>query len=58
MRIEFKPSFNKSINSFSAKEKEEIKEASMQLIDMLSQDRDIHKGVGLKRLRKDFWEAR
>ena len=28
------------------------------LVDMLSRDRAIHKGVGLKRLRGSFWEAR
>ena len=25
---------------------------------MLSRDRGIHKGIGLKRLRGDFWEVR
>ena len=25
---------------------------------MLSQDREIHKGLGLKRLRGNFWEVR
>lgn len=58
MRFEFKPSFKRSIKSFPEKEKEEIKEVSIQLIDMLSQDRSVHKGVGLKRLRGDFWEIR
>ncbi|MDD3375717.1 MAG: hypothetical protein PHY73_08380 [Candidatus Omnitrophica bacterium] len=58
MRFEFKPSFKRSIKFFSEKEKEKIKEVSIQLIDMLSQDRSIHKGVGLRRLRGDFWEIR
>jgi len=58
MRFEFKPSFKRSIKSFPEKEKEEIKEVSTQLIDMLSRDRSVHKGVGLKRLRGDFWEIR
>jgi len=58
MRFEFKPSFKRSIKSFPEKEKEEIKEVSTQLIDMLSRDRSVHKGVGLKRLREDFWEIR
>ena len=44
MRFEFKPSFNRSIKSFSSKEKDEIKEVASQLIDMLSRDRSIHKG--------------
>ena len=58
MRIEFKPSFERSIKSFPEKEKEEIKKVAIQLIDILSRDRNIHKGVGLTRLRKNFWEVR
>lgn len=58
MRFQFKPSFDRSVKSFHGREKEEIKKVALQLIDMLSQDREIHKGVGLKRLRGDFWEAR
>lgn len=58
MRFEFKPSFKRSIKSFSSKEKDEIKEVAAQLIDMLSRDRSIHKGTGLKRLRGSFWEVR
>ena len=58
MKFEFKPSFKRSIKSFPNKEREEIKAVSIQLIDMLSRDRSIHKGVGLKRLRGDFWEVR
>ena len=58
MRIEFKPSFERSIKSFSEKEKEEIKRVAIQSIDILSHDRNIHKGVGLTRLRKNFWEVR
>ena len=58
MRFEFKPSFKRSLKSFPDKEKEEIKEVASQLITMLSRDRSVHKGVGLKRLREDFWEVR
>ena len=58
MRFEFKPSFERSIKSFSMFEKSEIKEAAAQLIDILSRDRQIHQGLGLKRLRDDFWELR
>ncbi len=58
MKFEFKPSFKRSIKPFSGKEKAEIKEVALQLIDMLSQDQSIHKGIGLKRLRDDFWEVR
>ena len=58
MRFEFKPSFERSIKSLPASEKADVKEAASQLIDVLSKDRQIHQGLGLKRLRRDFWEAR
>ncbi len=58
MRFDFKPSFDRSIKQFPDKTKEEIKDVALQLIDILSHDRYIHKGIGLKRLRADFWEVR
>jgi len=58
MRFEFKPSFDKSVKRFRCKEKEEIKNTALQAIDILSQDKLIHKGIGLKRLKGDFWEIR
>ncbi len=58
MRFEFKPSFERSLKSFPPPDKSEIKEAAAQLIDVLSRDRQIHHGLGLKRLRGDFWELR
>ena len=58
MRFEFKPSFDRSIKSLSQTEKIEVKEAAFQLIDVLSKDRQIHQGLGLKRLMGNFWEVR
>ena len=58
MRFEFKPSFDRSVKSCHSKQKEEIKQASLQAVDILSQDREIHKGSGLKRLKGDYWEIR
>ena len=58
MRFEFKPSFECSIKSFAISERTDVKEVTSQLIDVLSADRQIHQGLGLKRLRGDFWEAR
>lgn len=58
MRFEFKPSFERSIRQLPDKEKQEIKEVAIQLVDILSRDQHISKGIGLKRLRGDFWEAR
>ena len=57
MRVEFKPSFDRSIKQFPAREKEDIKKVAAQFIDILSHDRHIHEGLGLKRLRGDFWET-
>ncbi len=58
MRFEFKPLFDRSVKSFHDSEKEEIKGLAIQLVQMLSRDREIHKGIGLKRLKGNFWEAR
>ena len=58
MRFEFKLSFNKSVKSFHGRQKEEIKQAAIQAIDILAQDRETHKGIGLTRLKGDFWEIR
>jgi len=58
MRFEFKPSFDRSVKNFHGKEKEEIKEIALKAIDILSQDKLVHKGIGLKRLKGDFWEIR
>lgn len=58
MNFEFKPSFERSIKSFPAQEKEEIKQTAIRLIDVLSRHWDVHKGMGLKRMRGHYWEAR
>lgn len=58
MRYEFKPSFDRSVKSFHGREKEEIKEVALKAIDILSQDKLVHKSTGLKRLKGDFWEIR
>jgi hypothetical protein len=58
MRFEFKPSFDRSVKNFHGREKEEIKKTAIAAIDILSQDRLIHKGIGLKRLKDDHWEIR
>ena len=58
MRFEFKPSFDRSVKSFLDDEKAEVKSLAIELVDMLSRDKSISKGVGLKRLQGKFWEAR
>ncbi len=58
MRIEFKPSFDRSIKALKFQDKEEIKNIISDLIDILSMDRPLHEGLGLKRLRGSYWEVR
>jgi mRNA-degrading endonuclease YafQ of YafQ-DinJ toxin-antitoxin module len=58
MKFEFKSSFDRSVKSFHGREKEEIKKVALQAIKILSQDRMLHKGIGLKRLKGNFWEIR
>jgi mRNA-degrading endonuclease RelE of RelBE toxin-antitoxin system len=58
MKFEFKPSFDRSVKSLPIKEKQKIKELCMILIDILSEKRELSKGIGLKNLRKNYWEIR
>ncbi len=58
MRFEFNPSFDRSVKSLHGGEKEEVKQIAIKAIAILSQDRIIHKGIGLKRLKGDYWEVR
>lgn len=58
MNFEFKPSFERSIKALDHSDKEEIKRIALYLIDILSQDRALHQGIGLKRLRGPYWEVR
>lgn len=58
MRYEFKPSFEDPIKKLSSEEKENIKLVAIQTIDILSQSTLVKKGMGLKRLKDDFWEIR
>jgi len=58
MRFEFKPSFDRSVKSLPSETKQEIKELCINLIDMLSSGRSLSTGLGLKNLRKNFWEIR
>jgi len=58
MRFEFKPSFDRSVKSLPSETKQEIKELCINLIDRLSSRRSLSTGLGLKNLRKNFWEVR
>ena len=58
MRFEFRPSFERSIKSLSTPEKADVKESAFKVIDTLSVNQQMHQGLGLKRLMKDYWEVR
>ena len=58
MRYEFKPSFDRSVKSLPSDTKQEIKELCINLIDLLSSESPISRGLGLKNLKKNFWEIR
>jgi len=51
MNFEFKSSFERSIKALDHSDKEEIKRIALYLIDILSKDRALHQGIGLKRLQ-------
>ncbi len=58
MRYEFKTSFDRSVKSLPQGIKEEIKALCIGLIDILSGTRTIPGGLGLKNLRRNYWEIR
>jgi len=45
MRFEFKPSFDRSVKGLHGPEKQEIKAVAIALINMLSHNREIYKGI-------------
>jgi len=55
---EFKPSFNRTIKSLSPGKKQEITSLAKHLIKLLSQGQRLSKGMGLTRLRGNYWEIR
>ena len=58
MKYEFKPSFDRSVKSLSPNEKIIIKEICRNLIDVISREIPLASGLGLKNLRKNYWEIR
>ena len=58
MKYEFKPSFDRSVKSLPPEMKRDVKELCIALIDVLSGERELSAGMGLKNLRKNFWEIR
>jgi len=58
MKYEFKSSFDRSVKSLPPETKQEVKKLCIALIDVLSGEQELSLGMGLKNLRKNFWEIR
>jgi len=58
MKYEFKSSFDRSLKSLPSEKKQEVKELCIALIEVLSGEQELSVGLGLKNLRKNFWEIR
>ena len=58
MKYEFKVSFDRSVKSLPPEIKQETKKLCLPLIDVLYGERKLSAGMGLKNLRKNFWEIR
>jgi len=58
MKYEFKSSFDRSVKSLPPKKKQDVKELCIALIDILSGEKELFVGMGLKNIRKNFWEIR
>jgi mRNA-degrading endonuclease RelE of RelBE toxin-antitoxin system len=58
LRFEFKPSFDRSIKSLDPGLKSETKAACLAFLALIEERKPLPSGIGLKRLRGDFWEFR
>lgn len=58
MKYEFKPSFDRTIKALPLPDKEEILHACLGFFDIMERRFPVTSGVGLKRLRGDYWEIR
>ena len=58
MRYEFKRSFERSVKSLCETDKADVKAACLAFIDFIENELPLPSGMGLKRLRREFWEIR
>lgn len=58
MRYEFKPSFDRSLKSLRTEQKIQVRTTCLAFLDLLETRTPLPTGVGLKRLRGEFWEIR
>jgi mRNA-degrading endonuclease RelE of RelBE toxin-antitoxin system len=58
MRYEYKPTFDRSLKKLSCANQEKVKSSLELLFDFFDKKIDLPKGLGFKRLGKDYWEIR
>lgn len=58
IEFEFKSSFDKSLKSLPAKQKEKIKSACYEIIDVLNGGKPLSKGLGFTSLAENYFEVR
>jgi len=58
VKFTFRPSFDRSIKSLKALQKDEIKALCIDFVVLLETQANIPPGIGLKRLRDGYWEIR
>ena len=58
MRYEFKPSFDRSLKALQPDQKDRLTTTCLAFVDLLETQAPLPAGMGLKRLREDFWEIR
>ena len=57
MRFEFKKTYDRTTKKLSKEAKLELKEVAMDVVDVVSTGKKPAKGIRLKHLYKDYWEA-
>ncbi len=55
---DFKPSFKRTIKRVPIQKQQQIKSLAKHLIGLLSKGQRLPKGMGLTRLRGNYWEIR
>lgn len=58
MRVEFKPSFGRSLKALLPAQKDDLVTSCLDFMDFLERQSPLPTGLGLKRLRGSYWEIR
>jgi len=55
---EFKSSFDRTIKTLPTAKRQEVKSLAKHLIKLLSEEQRLSKGMGLTRLRGNYWDKK